>query len=128
LALGYGSARIIVEPAVAEDQCIMAALRAHETEHLRVENEELGSFIDGQTLLLKEVMTKLKATPASSPDAAKAQFETAGRQLLRELQRRLLVRKEELRRTVDTSEALARISGECGGRVGPLRDEPGEAI
>jgi hypothetical protein len=60
--------------------------------------------------------------------ASSAGCVTAGRQLLRDLQRRLLVRKEELRRTVDTSEALARTAGECGGRVGPLRDEPGEAI
>ncbi|MBN8907739.1 MAG: hypothetical protein J0H99_14145 [Rhodospirillales bacterium] len=128
LALGYGSTRIFVQPTVAKDDCVMTALRGHQAEHTHAENEELGSFIDGQTSLLKRIMTELKATPATSADAAKAQFETAGRELVRELERRLLARKEELRRVVDTPAALARLADACGGRVGAFRDGSGGTI
>ncbi|MBN9560386.1 MAG: hypothetical protein J0H14_06585 [Alphaproteobacteria bacterium] len=128
IALGYGPRIIYMTPELARDECVRDALRAHEAEHSQMENDGLGSFIDDQTALLKALMTKLKTTPARSPDLAKAQFEAAGLPIIRDLERRLLVRKEELRQRVDHPTGLAKVANECGGRVGSFHDGHGQAI
>lgn len=118
VALGFGERRLLVSKVPAANSCVMEALRAHESLHAAVEEPELAFFIDTHTPAVGAAMAKLKSSSAPSVEMAKKQFEAAGLPLVRALERRLLARKAELRREVDTAGEMARMAGVCGGAIG----------
>lgn len=120
IMIGYTDVHILVDSAGANDDCVVAALRAHADKHVRLEDRDLEVFLQEEHATIAEGLRMLKATPATSEASAKAQFEAAAHALLTELEERLLLRKDALRRTIDTIQELNRLAAECGGRAGPM--------
>lgn len=117
IMIGYTNLHILVDSVGAADDCVVAALRAHADKHLRLEERDLEVFLQEEHATIAEGLRMLKATPATSEASATARFETAAHALLTELENRLLLRKNTLRRSVDTQEELTRFAAECGGRA-----------
>ncbi len=128
VALGFRERRLLVSEALAGNRCVVVALRAHQALHARMEERELGAFIDAHSPAVGEALAKEKSTSAPSVEVAKKQFEAAGLPLIRALETRLLARKAELRRAVDTPQEVSEMSRKCEGAVGTLVLESVEAI
>ncbi len=122
VVVGFGERRLLATRKIAEDRCVMDALRAHEALHAASEERELRDFMATHGAALGAAMAKIKAVPAPSVAVARQQFEAAGHRLVQTLEHELMVRKAELRRQVDTNAELSDLAGRCGGRVGQFSD------
>ena len=117
--IGFGSARRIVylARAAADDECVRSALLAHEDDHTRSFNETVDRFITEQKGNLKRGMVALKRTPATSPQLAKARWETGLRAIVAEAKQQLLGDIRAANAEIDNASALAALTDACGGQV-----------
>lgn len=117
LGIGFSNRAAYLARPAAEDNCLRAALLAHEADHQRADANALHRLLNEKQDYIVTAVTALKRTASPSPEIAIARWEAGLRVVLESVKQDFVTEEPQVNASVDTSTALQKIENACGGKL-----------